>query len=104
MILKDYSDIDCFGNIGEFESIQYFGRDALGCSNKEDINKCIEEALFKDCVTDDGKVGIVIGIEDNNAFYEYYYIIYIPSTGKVESKSKIKLSSKGENNESMCNE
>lgn len=93
MILKEFSDTDYYGNYGGFESIRYIGRDALGCSNREDVNKAIEDSLFKDCITEDGYKGVVIGFEDNSIFYEYYYIVYVPSTGKIQYETKIRLSS-----------
>lgn len=31
-----------------------------------------------------GHKGIIIGFEDNNQFFDYYYIVYIPELNKVE--------------------
>lgn len=58
--------------------IRYYGEDAKEFlrSSKlyEDIN-----LIGKDCITEDGDEGIIIGIEDSESFMDYYFITFIPS-------------------------
>lgn len=39
--------------------------------------------LGKECTTDKGLQGIIIGIEDCNSFCDYYYIVYVPESKQV---------------------
>ena len=34
-------------------------------------------------MVDSGHKGIIIGFEDNNQFFDYYYIVYVPELDKV---------------------
>ena len=47
------------------------------------VTKDISKYLFRDCVVDSGHKGIIIGFEDNNQFFDYYYIVYVPELDKV---------------------
>lgn len=42
-----------------------------------------KEVRGTDCVVDSGHKGIIIGFEDNNQFFDYYYIVYVPELDKV---------------------
>lgn len=55
---------------------QYFGKDAEDFLESINYHSTIEY-LGKEC-TVKGKQGIIIGIEDNEEYEDYYYIIYIP--------------------------
>lgn len=73
---KDFID----GIPGEYKITRYYGKDALGCTDREDVNQFIKEWLGKDCITVGGKRGVVIGFEDNEPWCDYYLIVYIPET------------------------
>lgn len=60
---------------------QYFGKDAEDFLRSIKWDKDIEY-LGKECVVDN-KEGIIIGIEDSESFRDYYFIVFIPETGKV---------------------
>lgn len=65
------------------EDISYYGKDSLLVDNAE-VAKIIKEHLYCDCITHTGNKGIIIGVEDSNSFLDYYYIVYIPSNGRIE--------------------
>lgn len=61
---------------------QYFGKDA------EDFLESINwhsdiDYLGKECITDEGKRGIIVGFEDSESAMDYYFIVFIPKTGEV---------------------
>lgn len=61
---------------------QYFGKDA------EDFLESINwhsdiDYLGKECITDEGKQGIIVGFEDSESAMDYYFIVFIPETGKA---------------------
>lgn len=61
---------------------QYFGKDA------EDFLESINwhsdiDYLGKECITDEGKQGIIVGFEDSESAMDYYFIVFVPETGKV---------------------
>lgn len=60
----------------------YWGISALQAGH-DDIRQDISKYLFRDCVVDSGHKGIIIGFEDNNQFFDYYYIVYVPELDKV---------------------
>lgn len=33
--------------------------------------------MYRDCIVDGGRKGVIIGFEDNNQFFDYYYIVYV---------------------------
>lgn len=39
--------------------------------------------MYRDCIVDGGRKGVIIGFEDNNQFFDYYYIVYVPELDKV---------------------
>lgn len=78
MIIKTSYDKDLLGNEIRGTNTSYYGLSALQAC-QDDIAKC----LFKDCVVDGKYKGIVIGFEDNNQFFDYYYIVYVPELDKV---------------------
>lgn len=62
---------------------QYFGKDA------EDFLESINwhsdiEYLGKECTTNKGDSGIIIGFEDNESAMDYYFIVYVPELDTVE--------------------
>lgn len=80
MILTRYLNDDING---EIECIQYFGEDLDKFQARESIKKSILSNIYKDCEMDDGCKGFIIGIEDNYAYNDYYYIIWIPQTEQI---------------------
>lgn len=85
MIIEKISNEDILGNKGEFKVTQYYGESALdfACSHKrEDIKQWLKHSLFKDCIIKNQK-GVVIGVEDNEEFNDYYLIIFIPETAEI---------------------
>lgn len=84
MIIKKTIEKDLHGN-GPVEDVQYFGKDA------EEFLKSIKwdnsiKYLGKECTADKNQHGIIIGFEDSQSFFDYYYIVYIPETEKVTYK------------------
>lgn len=68
------------------EDVQYFGNDALNANIREDFKEDIKKYLGKDCSIIRGEEvidGVIIGIEDNNTFQDYYYIVYSPEKKQV---------------------
>lgn len=62
---------------------KYYGKDAEDFL--ESINWHTEiDYIGSDCITDEGKNGVIIGFEDSESFMDYYYIVYVPETDKVE--------------------
>lgn len=82
MIIEKIVNKDIFGNEGEFKVTQYYGESALSFAyshKRDDIKQWLKNSLFKDCVVRNQK-GIVIGVEDNEEFSDYYLIVFIPET------------------------
>lgn len=42
------------------------------------IRQDIAKYMYRDCIVDGGRKGVIIGFEDNNQFFDYYYIVYVP--------------------------
>lgn len=82
MIIKTSYDKDLLGNEIRGTNTSYYGLSALQ-EYQDDIRQDIAKCLFKDCVVDGKYKGIVIGFEDNNQFFDYYYIVYVPELDKV---------------------
>lgn len=62
---------------------RYYGKDAEDFL--ESINWHEEiDYIGKNCITDSGEEGVIIGFEDSESYMDYYYIVYIPETGKVD--------------------
>ena len=62
---------------------QYYGKDAKDFL--ESINWYEEiDYIGKNCIIDGGKEGVIIGFEDSESYMDYYYIVYILETGKVD--------------------
>lgn len=80
MIIKTSYDKDLLENEIRGTNTSYYG--ALQAC-QDDIRQDIAKCLFKDCVVDSGHKGIIIGFEDNNQFFDYYYIVYVPELDKV---------------------
>ena len=72
MITKISYDRDLLGNEVRGTNTSYWGISALQACH-DDISKY----LFRDS----RHKGVIIGFEDNNQFFDYYYIVYVP--GKV---------------------
>lgn len=80
MIVSSPFDKDLLGH----EVTSYYGLSALqAVINHDGIRQDISKYLFRDCVVDSGHKGIIIGFEDNNQFFDYYYIVYVPELDKV---------------------
>lgn len=73
---------DLLGNEVGGTNISYWGTSALQVDH-DGIRQNISKYLFRDCVVDSGHKGIIIGLEDNNQFFDYYYIVYVPELNKV---------------------
>lgn len=82
MIIKTSYDKDLLGNEIRGTNTSFYGLSALQAC-QDDIRQDIAKCLFKDCVIDSGHKGIIIGFEDNNQFFDYYYIVYVPELDKV---------------------
>lgn len=82
MITKISYDKDLLGNEVRGTNTSYWGISALQAGH-DDIRQDISKYLFRDCVVDSGHKGIIIGFEDNNQFFDYYYIVYVPELDKV---------------------
>lgn len=63
--------------------IQYFGEDIENIEIREEIKERIKKYMYKECSVkleaDCTEQGIIIGFEDNLAFNDYYYIVYVPA-------------------------
>lgn len=83
MIFKRTVERDLRGK-GPVEDCQYIGKDAEEFLKSIGWKKSIKY-LGKECCTteDNGKQGVIIGFEDSQSFFDYYYIVYVPETGKV---------------------
>lgn len=107
MIIKTEYDHDFLGNEYPCTITQFYGKDSIDCTDNEYTNDLIREVLFKKYLTSREELGIVIGFEENEVWMDDYFIIFIPSTGKLEFENsnyapfyeKIK-----ELNENMCDE
>ena len=82
MITEISYDKDLLGKEVRGTNTSYWGISALQ-SGHDDIRQDISKYLFRDCVVDSGHKGIIIGFEDNNQFFDYYYIVYVPELDKV---------------------
>lgn len=85
MIIEEVVNKDILGNEGEFKVTKYYGESALdfACSHKrDDVKKWLKNSLFKDCIVRNQK-GIIIGVEDNQEFNDYYLIVFIPETKEI---------------------
>ena len=80
MIIKRTVEKDIYGR-GPVEDVQYFGKDAEEFLKSIKWDKSINY-LGKECTTDKGLQGIIIGIEDCNSFCDYY-IVYVPESKQV---------------------
>lgn len=83
MIIKTSFDCDILGNEIRGVNTSYYGSSALEADVSLNIRNSIGKYLYKDCITDEGYAGIIIGFEDNNQFFDYYYIVYVPDLKKV---------------------
>ena len=78
MILKTLFDIDEFYNLPGVDT-QYFGKDAENFLE----NIGWKNYIGKDCRTDNGDKGIIIGFEDSQSYSDYYYIVFLPENKQV---------------------
>ena len=62
---------------------QYYGKDAEDFLESINWHKKIDY-IGRNCITDRGEEGVIIGFEDSESYMDYYYIVYIPKTGKVD--------------------
>lgn len=82
MITKIPYDKDLLGNEIRGTNTSYWGISALQACHG-DIRQDISKYLFIDCTVDSGHREVIIGFEDNNQFFDYYYIVYVPELSKV---------------------
>lgn len=82
MIVEEEYKYNIYNELRPSSNISYYGISALQANVPKDIQEDIAKYLFKDCTTKEGK-GIIIGFEDNEQYIDYYYIVYIPSSGKT---------------------
>lgn len=79
-------DIYCSSSTGTnhryiCESVKDLPEDIIGKEFKTEIIV----NLYKQCfTTDNHDEGIIIGFEINQRFCDYYYMVYVPSSNKVE--------------------
>ena len=107
MIVKNSYDKDFLGREYPCDIIQFYGKDAIDCTEIEYVNDLIREVLFKDCITSRGEKGIVIGYEINEVWMDDYFIIFVPRTNELyyELVNYPDLyKSVEKRNENMCNE
>lgn len=64
-------------------NIQYFGEDILKIDARDEIKELVKNSINKECVIDSGNKGIIIGLEDNSCFNDYYFIVYCPKTEEI---------------------
>lgn len=85
MVITTSYDKDILGHKIRGTNTSYYGISALqAVINHDGIRADIAKYLYKDCTTHEGHEGIIIGFEDNNQFFDYYYIVYVPELNKVE--------------------
>lgn len=85
MIITTSYDKDILGHEMKGPNTSYYGISALQAAiDHDEIRADIAKHLYKDCTTHEGNKGIIIGFEDNNQFFDYYYIVYVPQLNKVE--------------------
>lgn len=84
MIIKTEHDSDFLGRKYPCTITQFYGKDSIDCTDREDLNDLIQEVLFKKCLTFRNQVGTVIGFEINEVWMDDYFIVYVPETGKLE--------------------
>lgn len=82
MVTSTSYDKDLFGNETRGINTSYWGLSALQAC-QDDIRQDIAKYLFKDCVVNDKYKGVIIGLEDNNQCFDYYYIVYVPELDKI---------------------
>lgn len=80
--IKDRSPI--YPNVDdvEFKITRYYGEDALKITDNKKLSNLAKKYLYKD-VEIFGEKGVVIGVEDNEAFADYYLIVYRPNEDKI---------------------
>ena len=61
---------------------RYFGKDAEDFLENINWHSDIDY-LGKECTVVGKQQGIIIGIEDNEEYNDYYYIVYIPQDNRV---------------------
>ena len=85
MVITTSYDKDILGHEVRGTNTSYYGISALqAVINHDEIRADIAKYLYKDSTTHEGHEGIIIGFEDNNQFFDYYYIVYVPELNKVE--------------------
>lgn len=108
MIVTKKFDRDFLGNEYPCKVVQYYGKDAIDCTEDEYLNDLIREVLFKECITSRGEHGIVIGFEINEVWMDDYFIVFVPSSNEIvcyENSNCASFYKKvDELNETMCNE
>lgn len=82
MILECYKKNDIYGR-GPVIDYQYFGKDAENFMKSIEWNNSIQY-LGKECITNEKEFGIIIGIEDCNSMFDYYFIVYVPEINKIK--------------------
>lgn len=80
MILERYLNNDINNSL---ESIQYFGEDVDKFEANKDAKDYIINNIYKKCVTQNGDIGFIIGIENNYLYLDYYFIVYIPDKESI---------------------
>lgn len=108
MIIETNYDSDFLGREYPCKIIQYYGKDAIDCTENESLNDLIQEVLFKECITSRGERGIVIGFEINEVWMDDYFIVFVPGSNEIvcyENSNYAPFYEKvKELNENMCNE
>lgn len=79
MIVSSPFDKDLLGHEIRGVNTSYYGLSALqAVINHDGIRQDIAKYMYRDCIVDGGRKGVIIGFEDNNQFFDYYYIVYVP--------------------------
>ena len=77
MITEISYDKDLLGKEVRGTNTSYWGISALQAGHPPRYFKIFIQRLCG------GHKGIIIGFEDNNQFFDYYYIVYVPELDKV---------------------
>lgn len=79
MIVSSPFDKDLLGHEIRGVNTSYYGLSVLqAVINHDGIRQDIAKYMYRDCIVDRGRKGVIIGFEDNNQFFDYYYIVYVP--------------------------
>ena len=71
MIVSSPFDKDLLGHEIRGVNTSYYGLSALqAVINHDGIRQDIAKYMYRDCIVDGGRKGVIIGFEDNNQFFD----------------------------------